>query len=271
VVLGLDFATLTPTNGTAAVEVGDVDNVVVSGLIVDAGEANSDVLVRVGTGRGHAGHATSPTTRSDLTVRVGGPHVGRATTSVEVISDHVLLDNTWLWRGVLGNTGAATGVGWTVNPADYGLVVNCDDVTALGLFVEHYQKEQVLWNGERGRTIFYQSEFPEDMPSQDSWMNGTSQGYAAYVVAQDVRKHDATGMAIYSLFPFPPTEAVHADAAIQAPVRPQVAFTSLVTGVVIGQGGIRHITNDAGAAVDASQAAFPGQLVIARLADYPPR
>jgi len=30
-----------------------------------------------------------------------------------------------------------------------------DDMTAYGLFVEHYQKYEVMWNGENGRTIMF--------------------------------------------------------------------------------------------------------------------
>ena len=67
----------------------------------------------------------------------------------------------WAWRGDHGN-----GVGWTSNTADYGVVVNGDNVTAYGLFVEHYQKYQTVWNGENGTTIFYQSEMPYAEPSR---------------------------------------------------------------------------------------------------------
>ena len=77
--------------------------------------------------------------------RIGGPHVGKATVSLEVNSDHVILDDIWAWRADHGN-----GVGWTVNTADTGVVVNGDNVTATGLFVEHYQKFQVIWNGDDG-------------------------------------------------------------------------------------------------------------------------
>ena len=55
------------------------------------------------------------------------------------------------------------GIGWTVNTADTGLIVNGDNVTAYGLFVEHYQKYQVMWNGENGSTIMFQNEMPYDL------------------------------------------------------------------------------------------------------------
>ena len=274
VVLGLGYASLAPAAGTTALEIGDVAGVVVSGLTVDAGPS-TDVLVRVGSRGGSVGSAMNPTTLSDLFVRVGGPRPGQATTSVEVNSDHVLLDHTWLWRG---DHGVAGTTGWTVNRADHGLVVNGDDVTALGLFVEHYQKEQVLWNGERGTTVFYQSEFPYDPPNQAAWMDGTSEGYASYVVADGVRKHSATGLAMYSLFTagFGPTgplsgPQIHVASAIQAPERPTVRFTSMATGVIGAGGGIRHVIDDAGSAVDASQpnGAVNGMTAVTRLAEWP--
>ena len=64
-------------------------------------------------------------------------------------SDNVILDDIWAWRADHGN-----GVGWTANTADTGVIVNGDDVTAYGLFVEHYQKTEVIWNGKRqGRLL----------------------------------------------------------------------------------------------------------------------
>ena len=57
----------------------------------------------------------------------------RAARSLVVNSDNVILDDIWAWRADHGN-----GVGWTTNTADTGVVVNGDDVTAYGLFVEHF-------------------------------------------------------------------------------------------------------------------------------------
>jgi hypothetical protein len=71
-------------------------------------------------------------------------------------------------------------VGWAESTADQGLIVNGDDVTIHGLFVEHFQKYQVTWNGERGRTFFYQCELPYDPPSQAAYMAGKTRGWAAY-------------------------------------------------------------------------------------------
>lgn len=43
---------------------------------------------------------------------------------------------------------------------DFGLRVDGDDVTMYSLAVEHTLKDLTVWNGERGRTYFYQSELP---------------------------------------------------------------------------------------------------------------
>ena len=67
------------------------------------------MLLRVGKRSGH-GHAKqsrgcNPTTLSDVYFRVGGPHVGKADTALEVNSDHVLIDHTWVWRADHGVEG----------------------------------------------------------------------------------------------------------------------------------------------------------------------
>src|SRR6478735_2086670 len=267
VVLGLGYATLMPTQGTAALLIRDVPGVAVSGLVVDAGAVPSETLVRVGRPGQHKGRsdADNPTTLADLFVRVGGATAGVADTGVTINSDHVLIDDSWIWRADHG-----TGGGWTTAQVDHGLIINGDDVTATGLFVEHWQKQQVVWNGQDGETVFYQSEMPEGMPNQAAWMNGTTEGYASYAVGTGVRTHRATGMSIYSLFPFPPTEAIHAAAAITSPTSPQVRLTSLAAGVVIGQGGIRHIINDTGDAADASAPNHvDGMTAVTRFLAYP--
>jgi hypothetical protein len=79
--------------------------------------------------------------------------------SLAINSSDVLVDHTWIWRADHG-----TGVGWENNTAANGMIVAGDDVTAYGLFVEHYQEFQVLWKGNGGRTYFYQSEIPYDLP-----------------------------------------------------------------------------------------------------------
>jgi hypothetical protein len=248
VVLGLGYATLVPQTGKEAISVADVNGVQIAGLIIDAGPVNSPVLFRMGAGLplrigGFFSHASDPSCLSDVFFRVGGATPGTATTSLEVDSSDVILDDVWAWRADHGN-----GVGWTVNTADHGLVVNGDRVTALGLFVEHYQKEQVLWNGTGGQTIFYQSELPYDPPSQSAWMDGTANGYPSYVVADRVSSHTAYGLGIYSFFEL--GIDIVDDNAMTVPDRNGIAIHDVGTVWLNGSGQITHVINGEGAAVN---------------------
>ncbi|GMA86460.1 hypothetical protein GCM10025868_17100 [Angustibacter aerolatus] len=156
VVLGLGLPSLTAVGGVVPMAIADVPGVDVAGLTFDAGSRNSPVLLKVGSraaGGRTVGRSGQPTALQDVFFRIGGPHAGKATVSLEVNTDGTLLDDIWAWRADHGE-----GVGWTKNTARTGVVVNGDDVVATGLFVEHYQGYNVVWNGERGRTIFFQNE-----------------------------------------------------------------------------------------------------------------
>lgn len=118
VILGLGLATLIPDNGTAAMNISDVDGVKVSGILFDAGAKNSPVLLKVGQDGSSADHSANPTSLSDLFFRIGGAAVGNADTSLKINSNNVIGDDFWVWRADHG-----TGVGWTVNNAKNGVIV----------------------------------------------------------------------------------------------------------------------------------------------------
>jgi hypothetical protein len=240
VVMGLGYATIVPQTGTPAIEVADVDGVRLAGLLIDAGPVNSPVLLQLGNPGGwRASHAPNPSSLSDIFLRIAGATPGTATTSIEVDSNDVLLDNIWAWRADHGN-----GVGWTVNVADHGLVVNGDNVTATGLAVEHYEKNQVIWNGENGETVFYQSELPYDPPSQSAWMNGSTNGYSSYSVSPQVTTHAAYGLGVYSFFDMGIN--IVEDSAITVPNTEGVTVTDAVSVFLTGSGSITHVVNGAG-------------------------
>ncbi|AGL17783.1 RICIN domain-containing protein [Actinoplanes sp. N902-109] len=245
VVLGLGLATFVPDNGVTAITVADVDGVRVAGLLLDAGTTNSPVLMEVGPTGAAADHSANPTVLSDVFFRIGGSIAGKATVSLRINSDDVIGDHAWIWRADHGNGGT---VGWTVNTAQNGLIVNGDDVTFYGLFVEHFQQYQTIWNGENGRTYFYQNEMPYDPPSQAAYMNGSTQGWAAYKVADSVTKHQAYGLGSYAYFNVNP--AVVNAHAFEVPAKPGVTFTDMVTVSLGGTGTISHVINSKGAAVN---------------------
>jgi hypothetical protein len=239
VVLGLGMATLTAEDGVVPMRIADVRGVDVSGLMFDAGPVESRALLQVGTPHAHKGSAADPTTIQDVFFRIGGPHAGRAAVSLQVDSDHTILDDIWAWRADHGD-----GVGWTVNTARTGVVVNGDDVTATGLFVEHYQGYEVIWNGERGRTVFFQNEMPYDPPDQAAWQHDGVLGFAAYKVADDVRTHEGWGLGSYIFTNVAPT--LHASHAFESPVTPGVRFHDLLTVSLNRAGTIDHVIDGVG-------------------------
>ncbi|MFJ4792623.1 discoidin domain-containing protein [Kitasatospora purpeofusca] len=241
VVLGLGLATVVPDNGVTAIRVADVDGVRLAGLLVDAGPVNSSVLVQIGPDNAAADHAANPTTLQDVFVRVGGAGAGSATAGVVVNSDDVIVDHTWIWRADHG-----AGVGWTVNPADYGLLVRGDDVLTTGLFVEHFKKYDVQWSGERGRTIFYQNEIAYDAPNQAAVQNGATKGWAAYKVDDNVTTHEGWGLGSYCYFNVDPS--IRMDHGFEAPVRSGVRFHGLSVVSLGGNGQYEHVINGTGGA-----------------------
>ncbi|MGW4145931.1 coagulation factor 5/8 type domain-containing protein [Streptomyces albogriseolus] len=240
VVLGLGYATLVPDNGVTALKVADVDGVRLAGFLIDAGTVNSPVLLEVGPRGACRDHAANPITVQDVFIRIGGAGPGRATTSMVVNARHTVIDHTWVWRADHGE-----GVGWETNRCDFGVVVNGHDVLATGLFVEHFNKYDVQWNGERGRTIFFQNEKAYDAPNQAAIQNGSLKGYAAYKVGDHVTTHEGWGMGSYCYYNVDPTIVQHHGFA--APERPGVRFHHLMVISLSGHGQYECVINDTGA------------------------
>ena len=257
IVLGLGFATLNPQRGSAAMLIGDVPGTRLAGVIFDAGPQNSPVLLQVGSRAGVARSTRGgdPTLIQDVFFRVGGAGAGKATTSLVVNSSQVVLDDIWVWRADHG-----TGVGWTVNTADQGVVVNGNDVSAFGLFVEHFQKTEVTWNGQGGSTVFFQNEMPYDPPSQAAWsLSPTFRGYPAFVVSPQVKTFQGYGMGSYSFFN--QNLGIEASTAFQVPVTPGVQLHDLLTVFLDGSGSINSVVNGTGAAVTQAQQGQASQVV----------
>jgi hypothetical protein len=245
VVLGLGFPTLVPDDGVVSMTVARAKGMMISGIIFDAGTTNSPVLLQVGSGQARSDNeASDPSALHDVFFRIGGAASGKATTALVVNSNNVILDDIWSWRADHGN-----GVGWTVNTADTGLVVNGDNVTAYGLFVEHYQKFNVIWNGNGGTDIFFQNEMPYDPPSQAAWMEAPGvKGWAAFKVADTVTSFAGYGMGSYSFF----NQGVDIFAANAFEVPSTLPVGSLHDLLTIfldpshGKGGILNVVNGTG-------------------------
>jgi hypothetical protein len=225
--------------------VADVDGVKIAGILFDAGATSSPILLQVGPVGASASHAANPTSLSDLFFRVGGAAVGKAALCLQINSSDVIGDDFWIWRADHSN-----GVGWTVNTADTGLVVNGANVTIYGLAPEHFQKFQTLWNGNGGRVYFYQSEEPYDVPDQASWMNGAENGYPSYKVADTVTSHQAYGVGVYCYFSTNPGVALANAIEVPNAGLNGAMFHNMTTISLGGVGTISTIIDGWGGAVN---------------------
>ena len=249
VVLGLGFATLIPQRGTPAMVTSNAPGIKLSGMIFDAGQMNSPELLRVGAAATKFGDVADPTLVQDVFFRVGGAEAGQTTDALVVNESNTILDDVWAWRADHG-----AGAGWTTNPAQTGVVVNGNNVTAYGLAVEHFEQSEVVWNGQNGEDFFFQNEMPYDPPSQSAWMETpTIDGYPAFKVAPTVSSFHGYGMGSYSFFDL--GLPIVATQAFEAPIKTNVEFNDLLTvflnkdasgainSVIDGVGGVSDVTN----------------------------
>ncbi len=245
IVTGIGMPTLRPANGNAILEIKDVSGISVSGLIIDAGKIESETLVRVGEPNSTNDHKANPTFLHDIFIRVGGYGEGKTQSCMEINSNNVHIDHTWLWRADHGNN-----VGWTENTCKNGLIVNGDKVTVYGLFCEHFHEYQTLWNGNEGRMYFYQSEMPYDPPTAEAFNHGSTNGYASYKVSDDVESHEAWGLGIYCVFFKAP---VIVDQAIETPQHIEKHIHHKLTYWLYGghkESKIKSVINGKGGQVD---------------------
>lgn len=245
IVLGMGLATLRSEKECNCICKIKGEGIRVAGILLDAGEGMTEKMLQVGDVTDESYIPEVPTVLSDIFFRIGGAFDYSAVVEValEINSNHVIGDNFWIWRADHGK-----GVGWEKNRANHGMIVNGRKVTTYALMVEHFNKHQVIWKGEEGKTVMYQCETPYDPPSQELWMSheGTVKGYASYVVDEKVKNHTAYGLGIYS---FHRDAVLDLENAVETPMTNGVKFTNICTVMLNGANGINHIINGKGEAV----------------------
>ena len=232
-IIGLGFPVLVPQQGNASLVVTPNSGVKLSGMIFDAGPVNSPVLLSVGTPGQQGSTGANPDLIQDIFFRIGGAETTPVSATVSLIDNagNSIIDDVWAWRADHGANTSVTGpqgqvgAGWTYNQGATGLEVTGDNVTAYGLAIEHYQKNEVIWSGDNGTEIFFQNELPYDPPSQTAWEASPIQtGYPSFLVTNNVRNFHGYGMGSYVVFIY--TNATLWDAmAYEAPNNPGVVFT----------------------------------------------
>ena len=100
--------------------------------------------------------------------------------------------------------------------------------------VEHFFQYQTLWNGERGKVIFYQSETPYDPIDQTYWMREDAglneeerNGYPSYKISNQVINHEAYGVGIY--FVNTTENTLYCYSAMEAPNNEEIYLKHLVS------------------------------------------
>jgi hypothetical protein len=239
IVLGIGYATIVPDGGATAMKVADVDGVRLAGILIDAGPENSETLLEVGPKDASKDHSANPTTVQDVFVRIGGAGAGKATTSMVINSNDTIVDHVWVWRADHGD-----GVGWETNRADYGVRVNGDSVLATGLFVEHFNKYDVDWHGDKGRTIFFQNEKAYDAPNQEAIQNGDTKGYAGYRIDDKVTTHEGWGLGSYCFYNVDPS--IRQGHGFEAPEKEGIKLHNLLVVSLGGKGQYEHVINKTG-------------------------
>ena len=136
---------------------------------------------------------------------------------------------------------------------------NGDDVTATGLFVEHFQKYNVIWNGNGGEVIFFQSELPYDPPTQADYEHDGVLGYAAFKVADNVQSFQGYGMGSYISTNVNPD--IHVSYAFEVPSTPGVQMNDLLAINLSGPSTIDHVINDTGGPVSSANPDVASQVV----------
>ena len=242
IILGTGYATLIPgqTNPSSAMILADVPGITVASLLFDA-HYSSRTLLQVGSNV-VKNHSENPTLLADLFFRVGGFRSENVNVDIalEINSSDVIGDHFWIWRADHGS-----GVGWFKNTSKNGLIVNGHHVTIYGLFNEHYQEYQTLWNGEKGRMYFYQCETPYDPVNQNDYMshNNTVKGYAAYKVADHVKYHEASMMGIYDVFINTKGADIRVENSIETPNSSEVKVHHACNVNISTLGGFNYVIN----------------------------
>ena len=270
ILMGIGLATLRSAAGNECVVSEGADDLILAGLLFDAGTVESETLVHLGAADGTAKgdgagaakgdgidvansdgegsvesdvRSAKPSLLADVYFRVGGIASDgpcKTKSCIIVDLDNVVGDNLWVWRADHGDN-----VGWDMNTCENGIIINGDNVTMYALMVEHFNGYQTMWNGDDGTCIMYQSEVPYDVPDRGHWINpdGKRFGYASFKVADDVSSFSATGLGIYM---YNRDNTIPMYCAMEVPDVEGVHVHNAITAYLNGFPGMKCVINEAG-------------------------
>ncbi len=107
-------------------------------------------------------------------------------------------------------------------------------------------------------TFFFQNELPYDPPNQAAWQHDGTLGWAAYKVADHVRRHELAGVGSYIFTNVDPS--LHASHGFEVPRTEGVRLRHLYT-VNLTAGTLDSVVNGVGAPVTAKEAGQPSYVL----------
>jgi hypothetical protein len=242
VILGLGEATVTATTNTPTIVVNDA----ATGTILAGFDANGMAFnattntgpyaaeqIEIGNTPNATGSLTDPTTLSDVST------ISNSTTDELINQNDVLLNQAEIQSNNNSGNGYTT-TNWPAeSSSDYGVIVNGNDVTLEGIWLEHFKMTEATWNGNGGQVIFLENELPLTIPYSAAgvqpsfWMENSSfDGYPSLAVSQSVTSFTLTGMQSWSRFSSGCDCLV--TSLITAPVKRHVSINDIFSGQILG-------------------------------------
>lgn len=272
IVLGIGIPSLQCNSASGACMTTGSEGVRLAGLTFDAGtnpanggdKSPANTLLTIGV-KG-AGSVTDPDVLQDVYCRIARTDTTMSSPSayscLTINANNTIGQNLWLWRGdhdaQSGNdpNPANDLVPANIDQAQYGLIVNGNNVTMNALFVEHFLNYQTVWNGQDGTINFYQSEMPYLLPQGDQTTPNvncaTPDGTRAYTaqvcpslyISGAASGFVGRGLGIYSYFA---QQSIQAKSAIEiGPDASNIYITHAITRWLNGveNSGINSIIQD---------------------------
>jgi hypothetical protein len=246
VIFGLGEASVTASTNTPTIVVDDA----ATGTILAGFQANglgfnattntgpyAADQIEIGTKPKATGSPLDPTSLSDVST------VSNSTTDELINQNDVLLNQAEIQSNNNSGSGYTT-VNWPAESSgDYGIVVNGDDVTLEGIWLEHFKMTEATWNGNGGQVIFLENELPLTIPYSAAgvqpsfWKESSSfDGYPSLAVSPSVTSFTLTGMQSWSRFGSGCDCLV--TSLITAPVKRDVSINDIFSGQILGSASL---------------------------------
>ena len=150
----------------------------------------ADNQIVIGDTLRRSGSPIDPTTLSDVS------SVSGATNAYLLNQNYTILNQAQIQTNNNSGDGYATTTNWVASSGNTGAIVNGDHNTWQGIWLEHFKKTELTWNGQYGNVTFLENERPLTVPFDDPgeigvqphvWkMSADFDGYPAFAIHASV-------------------------------------------------------------------------------------